>query len=226
MFYTIYKTTNLVNGKFYIGKHQTENIYDNYFGSGKLIKESIKKYGKSSFRKEILFVFETEEEMNNKEKELITIDLVLNDDCYNMTVGGEGGPHFKDKNHSKESREKISKSSKNKVLSEQTKEKISKNNRGEKRFHSEKTKVLISKAQKERGRTKEEKEKTSLSHKKYWSSLTEEEKEKRISNCYGENSPQYGTMWITNIELKENKKISKHDKIPEGWIKGRKIKWV
>lgn len=34
MYYTIYKTTNLINGKYYIGKHQTENIYDNYYGSG------------------------------------------------------------------------------------------------------------------------------------------------------------------------------------------------
>jgi hypothetical protein len=40
----------------------------------------------------------------------------------------------------------------------------------------------------------------------------------------GKANSQYGTMWICNIELEENKKISKNDIIPEGWIKGRN-KW-
>lgn len=34
-YYTIYKTTNLINGKIYIGKHQTKDPYDSYLGSGK-----------------------------------------------------------------------------------------------------------------------------------------------------------------------------------------------
>ena len=37
----------------------------------------------------------------------------------------------------------------------------------------------------------------------------------------GVGNSQYCTMWICNIELEENKKISKNDIIPEGWIKGR-----
>jgi len=44
----------------------------------------------------------------------------------------------------------------------------------------------------------------------------------------GKANSQYGTIWICNIELKENKKISKDGDIPEGWIKGRnkwKPKW-
>lgn len=40
----------------------------------------------------------------------------------------------------------------------------------------------------------------------------------------GEKNSQYGTMWISNIELKENKKIKKTDFIPDGWVKGRN-KW-
>ena len=39
----------------------------------------------------------------------------------------------------------------------------------------------------------------------------------------GVGNSQYGTMWICNIELEENKKISKNDIIPEGWIKGRSV---
>jgi hypothetical protein len=103
MLYTIYRTTNNLNGKIYIGKHQTLNPNDSYYGSGKAIVNAIKKHGKENFTKEILFIFETEEEMNNKERELITEEFVLREDTYNMGVGGEGGAHFKGRKHSKES---------------------------------------------------------------------------------------------------------------------------
>lgn len=39
----------------------------------------------------------------------------------------------------------------------------------------------------------------------------------------GKNNSQYGKMWICNVELKENKKISKGDDIPDGWVKGRNV---
>jgi len=114
MKYTIYKTKNLINNKIYIGKHQTENIDDSYYGSGKALKASIKKHGKENFKKEILFVFDTEAEMNDKEVELITEELVARTDTYNMGVGGEGGAHFKGKSHSKEVRQQISENLKSK----------------------------------------------------------------------------------------------------------------
>ncbi len=43
-------------------------------------------------------------------------------------------------------------------------------------------------------------------------------------NQFGKNNSNYGTIWICNLELKENKKINKIDDIPDGWIKGRN-KW-
>jgi len=107
MLYTIYKITNNLNGKIYIGKHQTLDANDSYYGSGKAIVNAIKKHGKENFTKEILFIFQTEEEMNNKEKELITEEFVLREDTYNLGVGGEGGAHFKGMKHSEETRERI-----------------------------------------------------------------------------------------------------------------------
>lgn len=41
----IYKTTNTVNGKIYVGQHKTKRIEDGYLGSGKNIQKAIEKYG-------------------------------------------------------------------------------------------------------------------------------------------------------------------------------------
>jgi len=49
MFYTVYKTINLVNGKIYVGLHVTDKLDDDYLGSGKLIQAAIKKYGRENF---------------------------------------------------------------------------------------------------------------------------------------------------------------------------------
>ena len=43
----------------------------------------------------------------------------------------------------------------------------------------------------------------------------------RIKHAQGENNSQFGTRWICNVDLKENKKISKESEIPEGWVAGR-----
>jgi len=91
MYYTIYKITNLVNNKIYIGKHVTKNPYDKYFGSGKQIKSAIAKYGIENFKKEILFIFNNKEEMSAKEKEIVNEDFCKRLDTYNMHEGGEGG---------------------------------------------------------------------------------------------------------------------------------------
>lgn len=89
--FIIYKTTNLVNGKIYIGMHQTTNINDSYMGSGVAIEKAFKKYGLSSFKKEILYIFDTFEEMAQKEREIVNTEFVKRKDTYNLMVGGYGG---------------------------------------------------------------------------------------------------------------------------------------
>lgn len=39
----------------------------------------------------------------------------------------------------------------------------------------------------------------------------------------GEKNSQFGTIWICNVETKQNKKILKTDQLPEGWVKGRNV---
>lgn len=90
-FYTVYKTTNKLNGKSYVGKHITDNPNDNYLGSGSILRRAIKRYGVESFLKEVLFVFDNEQEMNDKEAEIVTESWCLSDDTYNVCDGGRGG---------------------------------------------------------------------------------------------------------------------------------------
>jgi len=91
MFYTVYKITNRVNNKIYIGKHRTKDLNDKYMGSGKLIYSAIKKYGKENFTKQVLFVYDNEKEMNSKEKELVNENFVKSRQSYNIALGGKGG---------------------------------------------------------------------------------------------------------------------------------------
>lgn len=116
--YIVYQTTNLINGKIYIGVHNCDN--DSYVGSGKLIRRAIKKHGTSNFQREILETFETKEEAFNYEAEVVNEDFVNRPDTYNISTGGVGykeigkitvdnkiGIHSKD--YTKEMRSKVSK---------------------------------------------------------------------------------------------------------------------
>jgi len=115
MYYTVYKITNKINNKIYVGFHSTYNIDDGYMGSGKLIKRAIEKYGIDQFTKEILGIYNTKEEAEAEEKRIVDRDFTLRDDTYNLSVGGNicilhgKNNGFYGKKHSAESREKISK---------------------------------------------------------------------------------------------------------------------
>jgi group I intron endonuclease len=86
----IYKTTNKLNGKIYIGQDKNNNPY--YFGSGKKLQRAIHKYGKENFIKEILEECKNEDHMN--EREIYWISFYKSQDRkfgYNISEGGKEG---------------------------------------------------------------------------------------------------------------------------------------
>ena len=86
-YHYLYKITNLINGHFYYGVHNTKNLNDNYKGSGTRLHKAYKKYGIDNFKKEILYYFDNEYDMLNKEFELVNDDLIVDDNCYNLSYG-------------------------------------------------------------------------------------------------------------------------------------------
>ena len=198
MFYVIYKTTNIVNGKFYIGKHQTKNLNDGYLGSGKLLRKAIKKYGVENFHREILYECSSEKEMNLREKILVVPDIETN---YNLCPGGRGGFGYINKfspNHNKTEKFRKARSEAQKALFQRNPELKKRvvqflvpGNKGD---------GFLGKQH-----TEETKRKMSLSN----------------THQRGENNSQFGTMWITNGI--KNSKINRELPIPEGWRKGRTL---
>lgn len=87
-YHYIYKTINLINDKYYIGVHSTNNLEDGYLGSGTAITEAIQKYGESNFKKEILEFFECPEDKWLAEIKYVTLDVVRDPNSYNQACGG------------------------------------------------------------------------------------------------------------------------------------------
>lgn len=204
--YTVYKITNLVNGHIYVGKHETCNLEDGYMGSGKLLKFAISKYGIDSFVKEIMYIFDNEDEMNSKEAEIVTEDFCLRNDTYNICVGGKGGFSFINKNklnvHGGFSYINFNGLNGNKKAVEKVKELA-------------RLGIHPHKGNPEAG----------LAGRKAMS--TPEANAKRIKtmkenkHSVGDKNSQYGTMWISNGSIA--KKVPKEYEIPEGWYRGRRL---
>jgi hypothetical protein len=73
---------------FYIGVHETHNLDDGYLGSGKILRNSVYYHGKENFKREILEFCENKKSMYEKEKELVTEELINNPKCMNLVIGG------------------------------------------------------------------------------------------------------------------------------------------
>jgi hypothetical protein len=203
-YYLVYKTTNLINGKFYVGVHETYNLNDGYLGSGKILRNSVYYHGKENFKREILEFCDNKENMYKKEKELVTEELIKNPKCMNLVVGGVG--FIDDEKHrrisicggnayaNKLKTDPIFREMHNKIVSENMKKahrlgKI-KYDTFTGRKHSNETKIKMS---------------------------------IKASTHIGNKNSQYNTCWITKNGI--NKKIKKTEisiHIENGWILGRK----
>lgn len=215
--YTIYKTTNKLNDKIYIGCHKTQNLDDGYIGSGTILKRAIAKYGIENFEKEILFVFDTSEEMFAKEAEIVDKIFVDLDTTYNILEGGRGGFDY------------VNSSGKNLYGQNGSvgygRENLMPFNKVRQYLISvgkwEDYKKSICAGMKEKiqrdGHWWVGKKHTEETKKKIGAALSKAQR--------GSGNSQYGTCWIYSVSG-ENKKIRKEDlesHLSMGWLKGRKM---
>jgi len=197
-----YKTTNLINGRYYLGMHSTNRIDDGYLGSGKRLYYELNKYGRDNFKFEILEQFNSREELVQAEINLITEQDLKNPNCLNLKSGGSGG-------FTKEDWEKgqkiVSALLKERWKDSEYREKMIRvRQEGVKRLHRE-------------GKVKYD----TFTGKKHTPETIQKMKESHKGAGKGSSNSQYGTCWITDEY--SNKKIYKGETIPEGWRLGRKI---
>jgi group I intron endonuclease len=207
MFYVIYKITNTINQKIYVGSHRTNNVDDNYMGSGKYLTRAIAKYGIENFTKDILFVFDNADDMYAKEAEIVNEQFLAEENTYNLKRGGFGGFDYINSSGLNNKANQCSKAGrvaaaqgggfKGRTHSTKTKQQLSSLNKGRPgtflgRHHSEETKRHLSKKKKGTG--------------------------------IGPNNSQFGTIWMTNHE--KNVKVCDvevEDYVKLGFVRGRKI---
>ena len=200
-YHFIYKTTNILSGRYYIGMHSTDDLEDGYLGSGNRLRLAIRKHGKESFKREILEFCKTREDLKKREIEVVNLDEISNEECMNLCVGGEGG-WFVDI-HNKAFKYKLE----NDLV---FRESLSKN-----RSENSK-KAMID------GRLKSVNKSYDWTGKKHSDQTKQKISELKIGTGTGETNSQYGTCWITKEGT--NKKIKKEDLqayLNEGWVKGR-----
>lgn len=89
-YHYFYKITNIYTGEFYYGVHSTNNLYDNYMGSGTRLKKLYKLFGKESFNKEILKYFDNRGDLLDYEHQIVNEKILKNPLCLNMITGGMG----------------------------------------------------------------------------------------------------------------------------------------
>jgi group I intron endonuclease len=89
----LYRTTNLLNFKIYVGVHKVADTTRSkkYLGSGDQIRAAIKKYGRENFIRETLAEFSSCADVYDAEAKLVNQEFVNRDDTYNICLGGRGG---------------------------------------------------------------------------------------------------------------------------------------
>ena len=211
--YLVYKTTNLSNGKYYIGKHKCQSLDDGYLGSGTLLKAAIAKYGRENFERKVLATFPTEQESYDYEKTIVTEAVVDDQLCYNLREGGEGGysqklppgAHDGENNpmwgrtHSEETKQKIREKATGRPKSAETLKKLGDASRGHIKSDAERAKRRASLTKYHNNRTPEHQ--ASLKQ-----VLTERNKRPK--------------KWYNN-GVEERLIVDNLHEVPAGWARGR-----
>lgn len=221
----IYKITNLINGKIYIGKDTTND--KNYYGSGLLILKSIKKFGRENFMKEIIDECTTNKELCEKEKYWIDYYKSTNLSIgYNISLGGDGGDVISNHPNKNEIIKKVSISMKNRVFTNKHKENLSKNHYSSKyrkgknyveMYGEEKTLEYKEKLKNARKKYKNQKERLGEKYEEYVINLK--------NRLKGNNNPMKKNkyFWYFNLKTGKQIRIIENGLIPEGFVKGRKL---
>jgi len=140
-YFLIYKTTNLIDNKIYIGQHKTNDLNDGYLGSGSILKLAISKHGRENFKQEILKFCSNDEELCNEELKAIELfgssnkeigyNILNYNHVYTPNWGKGTSPKSKEglknieaANKDLDKRMQISKTLKGHIVSEETKNKI------------------------------------------------------------------------------------------------------
>lgn len=200
-YHFLYKTTNLINGKYYYGMHSTYKLDDGYLGSGKILRYSIRKYGTENFNIEIIDFYPSREELVDAEIKLITEMIVDEKLCMNLKRGGLGG-FTKEQSHKGAL----------KMLN-----KIWKDDEFIKRHKERKSKLI--KELYSSGKIK----RCDWTGRKHSKDSIDKMILSKKGKGLGELNSQFGTCWITKDN--NNKKIKKEeldDYLSNGWVKGRK----
>ena len=210
-FHFIYRTTNLINGRYYLGMHSTNRLDDGYLGSGKRLYYELNKYGRDNFKFEILEQFDSREQLVQAEIDLITEQDVKDPNCLNLKQGGSGG--FTEQNKVK-----------GRLAANKARLELLEKDPQFREKYSQAIKQGQKKAREMGKKFSNIREHYSWKGKKHKPETLEKMRNTRKERDLGKglSNSQYGTCWITNEA--ENKKINKKDTIPEGWRLGRKIK--
>jgi len=211
-YYFIYKTTCKITNKYYVGMHITENIEDNYLGSGKRLHYSINKYGKQNHIREILEFLPDKKSLIEREAAIVNKTMLDDYLCMNLTYGGNGNWAYLNSN---------SDIQRNKCKKANIKMKWLRENDPEWVKHKSLCISIGNKLTYNNGRIPNPPDWTGKKHTKI-TKLKMHNTHEQNKHQQGEKNSQYGTRWITNG--KENKKIHKDNTIPDGWKLGRKMR--
>jgi len=160
----IYKVTNLINEKVYIGQtilkfKRRKQIHENC-KQGWYFNRAIRKYGKNNFEWGILEHCDSKEELDEMEFHYIKQYNTFGKNGYNLTYGGDGVIGYK---HSEENKKKISNSNKGRIISIETRERMSEAQKN-RSVISDETRMKMSLNRKGKKLTEEHKEKIRQAH--------------------------------------------------------------